>query len=106
MERSLNAAPPSRQPRRLAPLLIALGLVALLAWLGVAHWLDVAFFRGLSAAQCYTLSAAIVALAALPLLLLTVALLRLRLIRVDGRRYLVPQEWSAAQLRAWKALRT
>jgi hypothetical protein len=102
VERSLNAAPAARQPRRLAPLLIAPALVALLAWLGVAHWLDVAFFHGLSWGQCYTLSAAIVALALIPLLLLAVALLRLRLVRLAGRRYLVPQEWSAAQLRAWK----
>ncbi|MEO8604084.1 MAG: hypothetical protein ABI629_16025 [bacterium] len=103
MERPLTAASARRRPRRLAPLLIAPTVVALLAWLGVARWLDFAFFHGLSVLQSYSTSAAIVSLALFPPLLLTVALMRWRLMRLGGRRYLVPQEWSAAQLRSWQS---
>lgn len=94
---------PPRRARRLAHLLLLPGAGAALAFVLVARALDAGFFYGLSRPQLYVFSAAIVALAVLPLVLLALALLRLRLVRAGGRRWAVPQEWSADQLRAWTA---
>lgn len=92
-----------RRPRRLAALLCGPAAVAAVGFVLVAHGLDVGFFHGLSSTELYTLTSAIVALTVAPLVVLALALMRVRIMRIDGRRYAVPQEWSAAQLRAWRA---
>jgi len=95
----------ARQPRRLVSLLYGPAVVSVIGFVLVAHGLDIGFFHGLSPSQLYALSAAIVALTVLPIVVLILALMRVRILRVDGRRYAVPQEWSAAQLRAWREVR-
>jgi len=91
-----------RQPQRLTRVLIGPALVAVASFLLVSRRLDAGFFHGLSPAQLYALSAAIVLLALLPVVLLGLALMRVRIMSVGGRRFAVPQEWSAEQLRTWE----
>ncbi len=99
----MSEAAPARRPRRLLHLLIAPGVVGAVSFAWVAQRLDAGFFHGLSAAQLYALSAASVLLTALLIVLLWLALMRVRVMRVGGRRYAVPQECSAEQIRAWQA---
>ncbi|MDX2167752.1 MAG: hypothetical protein SF182_11835 [Deltaproteobacteria bacterium] len=91
-----------RQPRRLAHLLIGPTLVAAVCFWLVAQRLDAGFFHGLSPGQLYALSAAIVLLSVIPIVLLVLALMRVRIMRIGGQRWAVPQEWSAEELRAWR----
>jgi hypothetical protein len=92
----------ARQPHRLLWLMSGPALISVVGFVLVAHGLDVGFFHGLSEPQLYALSAAIVALTVMPIVVLVLALMRVRIMRVGGRRYAVPQEWSAEQLRAWR----
>ncbi len=95
-----SAAP--RQPRPLWRLLVGPALVGVVSFLMVAQRLDAGFFYGLSRPQLYALSGAIVLLSLLPIVLLALALMRVRIMRIGGRRWAVPQEWSAEQIRTWK----
>jgi hypothetical protein len=92
-------SPPARQPRRLSRLLIGPALIAVIGFVLVAQRLDAGFFHGLSPGQLYALSAAIVLLSVIPVVLLVLALMRVRIMRIGGRRWAVPQEWSAEQLK-------
>lgn len=88
-----------RRPHRLSHLLIGPAVLSVIAFALVAHGLDAGFFHGLSRAQLYALSAAIVLLSVIPVVLLVLALMRVRILRIGGRRWAVPQEWSAEELK-------
>jgi hypothetical protein len=96
----------ARRPRRLSRLLIGPALLAAIAFVLVAQRLDAGFFHGLSPGQLYALSAAIVLLSVIPIVLLVLALMRVRIMRIGGQRWAVPQEWSAEELRAWRTQRS
>lgn len=92
-----------RRPHRLSHLLIGPAVLSVIAFALVAHGLDAGFFHGLSRVQLYALSAAIVLLSVIPVVLLVLALMRVRILRIAGQRWAVPQEWSAEQLKTFTA---